>query len=116
MWGGMTVSVDGRDERWDLIDDMRNTFSLGIHQSNKILGLVEDGVCPNLLHAIQYEHASGFAVHVKGGPDARHEWNLRSASGLCDTALARDPSLARFSEITNVPPLEKRTPDSRVEG
>lgn len=109
----MTVSVDGRDERWDLIDDMRNTFSLGIHQSNKILGLVEDGVCLNLLHAIQYDHASAFAVNVRGGPKARHEWNLRSAAGLCETALARDPSLVRFSEMTTVPPLEDRARISR---
>lgn len=96
----MSPSVDISAFDAEIIADLRETFSLGLHQVRKILELLADGTCPNLLCAVYSEHASGFAINVKGGAEARLRWNLEIGTSYSESALLRDPSLSRFSSIT----------------
>lgn len=75
------------------IKALRSKCHMGMFQAKRSLELYLNGTCPDLLQAALYVDSSELAIHVKGGPDARHLWNLNKAKERAADFLARNPEL-----------------------
>lgn len=91
-----------------VIRDLREALETSIFDAKEAMRSFVAGEFPDLLQAAFYLEARKELVHV--APEGRRHRDVERAETLAKDAVERDPSLARFLEISRPSPSPSLSP------